>query len=129
MRKFLLGLFFLCTTSIMWGQDSQQEKLEKRKAEIQQEIQDNEKLLQSVKKKEKSAVSVIILQNNKIKLKEKLIRTTEKQTKILGNDMYINQMKINKLNRELAVLKEDYAKMMLAGGRSIDGNRSKAPAK
>lgn len=118
MRKFLLGLFFLCTTSIIWGQDSQQEKLEKRKAEIQQEILDNEKLLQSVKKKEKSAVNVIILQNNKIKLKEKLIRTTEKQAKILGNDMYINQLKINKLNRELAVLKEDYAKMIVKSYKS-----------
>jgi septal ring factor EnvC (AmiA/AmiB activator) len=118
MRKFLLGLFFLCTTSVMWGQESQQEKLEKRKAEIQQEILDNEKLLQTVKKKEKSAVNVIILQSNKIKLKEKLIRTTEKQTKILGNDMYINQMKINKLNRELAILKEDYAKMIVKSYKS-----------
>jgi len=118
MRKFLLALFFLCATSVMWGQESQQEKLEKRKAEIQQEISDNEKLLQSVRKKEKSAVNVIILQNNKIKLKEKLIRTTEKQTKILGNDMYINQLKINKLNRELAVLKEDYAKMIVKSYKS-----------
>jgi septal ring factor EnvC (AmiA/AmiB activator) len=118
MRKFLLSLLFLCTTSIIWGQDSQQEKLEKRKAEIQQEIQDNEKLLQSVKKKEKSAVNVIILQNNKIKLKEKLIHTTEKQEKILGNDMYINQLKMNKLNRELVVLKEDYAKMIVKSYKS-----------
>jgi hypothetical protein len=37
---------------------------------------------------------------NKIRLKETLINTTEKQTKLL-NDMYINQMKINKLNKEL----------------------------
>lgn len=36
----------------MWAQDdSQQEKLEQRKAQIQQEIRDNEKMLQSVKKK------------------------------------------------------------------------------
>ncbi|PJJ10217.1 septal ring factor EnvC (AmiA/AmiB activator) [Flavobacterium sp. 1] len=118
MRKFLLALFFLCTASVIWGQESQQEKLEKRKAEIQQEILDNEKLLKSVKNKEKSAVNVIILQSNKIKLKEKLIRTTEKQTKILGNDMYINQLKINKLNRELAVLKDDYAKMIVKSYKS-----------
>ena len=118
MRKFLLGLFFLCTTSVIWGQESQQEKLEKRKAEIQQEILENERLLKTVKKKEKSAVNVIILQSNKIKLKEKLIRTTEKQTKILGNDMYINQLKINKLNRELVVLKEDYAKMIVKSYKS-----------
>jgi septal ring factor EnvC (AmiA/AmiB activator) len=118
MRKFLLALFFLCTTSIIWGQESQQEKLEKRKAEILQEILDNEKLLKSVKNKEKSAVNVIILQSNKIKLKEKLIRTTERQTKVLANDMYINQLKINKLNRELAVLKEDYAKMIVKSYKS-----------
>ena len=105
-------------TSSMWSQESQQEKLEHRKAQIQQEIRDNERLLQTVKKKEKSAVSVIIVQANKIKLKEKLINTTEKQTKLLGNDMYINQMKINKLNRELVILKEDYAKMILKSYKS-----------
>jgi hypothetical protein len=27
--------------------------------------------------------------------------------------MYINQMKINKLNKELVVLKEDYTKMIV----------------
>lgn len=118
MQKILLSLFFLCCTSVIWGQETQQEKLEKRKAEIQKEILDNEALLKTVKKKEKSAVNVIILQNNKIKLKEKLIRTNEKQSKILSNDMYINQLKINKLNRELVILKEDYAKMIVKSYKS-----------
>lgn len=105
-------------TSLMWSQETQQEKLEKRKAQIQQEIRENEKLLQSVKKKEKSAVSVVIVQSNKIKLKEKLINTTERQAKLLGNDIYINQLKINKLNRELVILKEDYAEMIVKSYKS-----------
>lgn len=105
-------------TSSMWSQESQQEKLEQRKAQIQQEIKDNEKLLQSVKKKEKSAVSVVIIQANKIKLKEKLINTTERQAKLLSNDIYINQLQINKLNRELVILKEDYAKMIVKSYKS-----------
>ncbi len=105
-------------TSLMWSQETQQEKLEQRKAQIQQEIRDNEKLLQTVKNKEKSAVSVVIVQANKIKLKEKLINTTEKQAKLLSNDIYINQMQINKLNRELVVLKEDYAEMILKSYKS-----------
>jgi formylmethanofuran dehydrogenase subunit D len=105
-------------TSSMWSQESQQDKLEQRKAQIQQEIRDNEKLLQSVKKKEKSAVSVIIVQGNKIKLKEKLINTTEKQAKLLSNDIYINQLQINKLNKELVVLKEDYAEMIVKSYKS-----------
>lgn len=105
-------------TSLLWSQDSQQEKLEARKAQIQKEIRENEELLQSVKKKEKSAVTVIAIQGNKIKLKEKLINTTEKQKKLLSNDMYINQMQINKLKRELAVLKEDYAIMIVKSYKS-----------
>ena len=105
-------------TSLMWSQETQQEKLEQRKAQIQQEIRENEQLLLSVKKKEKSAVHVVVIQTNKIKLKEKLINTTEKQKKLLANDMYINQVQINKLKKELAILKEDYAKMIVKSYKS-----------
>lgn len=105
-------------TSLLWSQESQQEKLEERKAQIQKEIRENEKLLQTVKKKEKSAVNVVIIQSTKIKLKEKLINTTEKQTKLLNNDMYINQVQINKLKKELAELKEDYAEMIVKSYKS-----------
>lgn len=118
MPKFLLSLLFVCTTTLVWSQDSQQEKLEQRKAQIQQEIKENERLLQTVKKKEKSAVSVMAIQEKKIALKENLIKTTEKQTKLLSNDMYINQLEINKLKRILKVLKEDYAKMIVKSYKS-----------
>ena len=118
MQKFLLSLIFICMTSLLWSQESQQEKLEERKAQIQKEIRENEKLLQSVKKKEKSAVNVVIIQSTKIKLKEKLINTTEKQTKLLSNDMYINQVQINKLKKELTELKADYAEMIVKSYKS-----------
>lgn len=118
MPKFFLSLLFMCMTSMMWSQSSQQEKLEQRKAEIQREIRENEKMLKNVKSKEKSAMNVFLIQKNKIRLKETLINTTEKQTKLLANDMYINQMKINKLNKELAVLKVDYARMIVKSYKS-----------
>jgi septal ring factor EnvC (AmiA/AmiB activator) len=105
-------------TSLIWSQGSQQEKLEERKAQIQKEIRENESLLQTVKKKEKSAVNVVIVQSTKIKLKEKLINTTEKQTKLLGNDMYINQVQINKLKKELVILKENYSEMIVKSYKS-----------
>jgi transposase-like protein len=50
--------------------------------------------------------------------KRKLINTTEKKRKLLANDMYINQMKINKLNKKLGILKEDYAKMIVKSYKS-----------
>ena len=58
------------------------------------------------------------IQEKKIALKENLIKTTEKQAKLLSNDMYINQVQINKLKKELVILKEDYAKMIIKSYKS-----------
>lgn len=112
MPKYLLALIFFCATSMMWSQQTQ-EKLEKRKAQILKEIQEKEAMLQEVKSKEKSVTMQLQLQKEKISLKQKLISTTEKQTKVLNNDIYINQVNINRLKKELVLLKEDYAEMIL----------------
>ena len=67
-KTFLL--FFFCFTIQMWSQPPTQEQLEERKAKIQLEIQEKEQLLQSVKSKEKSVVTQLQLQ------KEKMMRPT-----------------------------------------------------
>ena len=118
MSKFIFSLLIICMTSSIWGQEDQQQKLEERKAQIQREIRENEELLQATKKKEKSVTNIIIIQASKIKLKERLINTTEKQTKLLSNDMYINQLQINRLKRELEILKDDYAAMIVKSYKS-----------
>lgn len=119
MPKFILSLVFFCFAIQMWSQpESQQERLEERKAKIQEEIREKEALLQSVKKREKSIVNQLIIQKDKIGLKEKLIQTTEKQTKLLNNDIYINQLKINQLNRDLEDLRKDYSEMIVKSYKS-----------
>lgn len=102
----------------MYSQQPTQEELEERKAKIQLEIQEKEQLLQSVKSKEKSVVTQLQIQKEKIGLKEKLIKTTEKQTKLLENDIYVNQIKINQLNRDLEQLRKDYTAMILKSYKS-----------
>ena len=117
MQKRLITLLFICLTSLAWSQHTQEE-LEQRKAKIQQEIEEKQKMLDEVKGKEKSVVKLLTLQKEKIGLKEKLITTTEKQTKLLSNDMYINQVQINKLKKDLVILKEDYAAMIVKSYKS-----------
>ena len=112
MSKYIFSLLFLLTSTMMWSQLTPQEKLEQRKAQILREIQEKEDQLQNVQSKEKTVTTQLKIQTEKIKLKENLINTTEKQTKLLGNDMYINQLNINRLKRELVLLKEDYANMI-----------------
>lgn len=102
----------------MWSQPPTQEQLEERKAKIQLEIREKEELLNSMKSKEKSVLTQMSLQKEKIGLKEKLIQTTEKQKKLLNNDIYINQVKINQLNKDLDQLRKDYAAMILKSYKS-----------
>ncbi|MFM2264667.1 MAG: Murein hydrolase activator EnvC [Bacteroidota bacterium] len=118
MGKIITAILLLFATSIGWSQENQQEKLEQRKAEILREIREKEAQLQHVKSKEVSVKKQLEIQLEKIKLKEKLINTTEKQTKLLSNDMYLNQLTINRLKRELTVLKEDYGQMIVKSYKS-----------
>lgn len=118
MNKLIISLLLILTTLHGWSQGDQQEKLEQQKVQIQKEILEKERLLQETKKKEKSILNLITIQVDKIKLKEKLIQTTEKQTKFLSNGMYLNQLEINRLNRELDKLKEDYAAMIVKSYKS-----------
>ncbi|HWR93916.1 MAG TPA: peptidoglycan DD-metalloendopeptidase family protein [Flavobacterium sp.] len=118
MPKFIFSLVFLFASSLLWSQGDQQEALQKRKEEILKEINEKERELKKIKSKEKSVQTQLKLQNEKINLKEKLINTTAKQTRILSDNIYTNQLAINKLNRELEVLKEDYANMILKSYKS-----------
>ncbi|RZJ67871.1 MAG: peptidase M23 [Flavobacterium sp.] len=111
MNKHLASLILLLISVTTFAQIDQQ-KLERRKAQIQREIQESQEKLNAMKSQEKSVKSLIEEQNNKIKLKQKLISTTEKQTRLLNDDLYTTQLKINKLKRDLVVLKEDYAEMI-----------------
>lgn len=117
MQKKLATLFLIFLSTMAWSQLTQEE-LEQRKIKIQEEIQEKERMLQEVRGKEKSVTKLLQIQKEKIGLKQKLISTTEKQAKLLSNNMYINQIEINKLKKDLVVLKEDYAEMIVKSYKS-----------
>ena len=118
MTRLFLTIFLVGFTALGWGQTEQQRKLEQRKAEILKEIKALESLEKKEDTKEKSLLTKIYENDTKIKLSQQLINTTSKQTRILTDEIYLNQLRINKLNRELKVLKEDYAAMVLKAYKS-----------
>nr|WP_294934628.1 peptidoglycan DD-metalloendopeptidase family protein [uncultured Flavobacterium sp.] len=120
MRKLLLSIFFFCLAAAAWSQpnDDKQRQLEERKAQLQKEIQEVQLRLQEEKKKEKNILGQIAQQNKKISLSQKLINTTSKQKRLLSDDIYLKQLEINKLNRELKDLKTDYSNMIVKSYKS-----------
>lgn len=111
LRVLLFILSFLCVTTVL-AQDyeAQQRKLEARKIAIQKEINQVKSLMNQEKKKERNILSEIENQNKKIKLTTDLIKNTQKEQSNIKNLMYLNTLELDKLKRELKILKEDYAK-------------------
>ncbi|MCG2610326.1 peptidoglycan DD-metalloendopeptidase family protein [Flavobacterium sp. SM15] len=120
MHKILLTILFFCTATVALAQngDDKQRQLEERKAQIQKEIREMQQLLQAEKKKEKNILGQISQQNAKIRLSERLINTTSKQKRLLSDDIYLKQLEINKLKRELDELKKDYSNMIVKSYKS-----------
>lgn len=118
MNQFFKIVFFFFITSLCFAQPSEQQKLEERKAQILKEISENKSRLETEKKKEKSVLTQINQQKQLIQLRQKLLNTTAKQTRILSDEIYLTQLEMNKLNRELKVLKEDYEKMIVKSYKS-----------
>ena len=119
MLKYSICFLLILSTSLSWGQEEErQRKLEAQKERLQEEIREQEKLFQNQKTKKKSVAKVVVQQTVKINLQQKLINTSSKQAKVLGNSMYINQINVNKLKKELVILKEDYAKMIVKSYKS-----------
>ena len=118
MTRFFFIIFFLGFTVLGYGQADQRKKLEQRKAQILKEMKELQNLESQSKTKEKSVLGKIEENSTKIKLSERLISTTSKQTRLLTDDIYTNQLSINQLNRELKVLKEDYANMVVKAYKS-----------
>ena len=118
MNKSFVLLFLLAFTLGVAQPSDKQRQLEEQKQQIQKEIATFRQLLQNETKKEKSVLNEISAQKARIRLSEKLISTTAKQMRLLDDDVYLTQLEVNKLNRELNVLKEDYAKMIVKSYKS-----------
>ena len=115
MQRFsiLIITFFLSITAFSQDYDAQQRKLESRKAQILKEIKEVQTLLNSEKKKERNILNEIANQNKKIKLTTELIHNSQKQNRVLSDDIYTATLQSNRLKRELKVLQEDYAKTIV----------------
>lgn len=116
--KKLIYIFIILSSLNMFAQDDAQRKLEERKEQLMREKEELSRKLQTQKKQEKSVLKEIAIQSLQIKNSEKIISTIAKQTRILSDDIYLTQLEINKMNRELEVMKEDYQKMIVKSYKS-----------
>lgn len=119
MQRLIYILLFSLLCHFSWAQTSEKQRnLELRKEQILKEIKNVQKMLLTEKSKERNVLAEIAEQNKKIRLSQELIQNTQQQVRLLTDNIYKNQLQINKLQKELGVLKEDYAKMIAKSYKS-----------
>ena len=111
----LLLLVFLMSLSAF---SQSRKQLENQRKKYKSEIIKLNRLLFDEVKKEKNALEDLKDINQKIDVRNKLIKTINLEAKILSNEIKTNERKIEKLNKNLAALKADYAEMIYKSYKS-----------
>jgi murein hydrolase activator len=120
MNKLIFSLVIFCLSQISWAQktSAQQLQLEKRKAQLLNEIRIANSKLNIETSKEKDVLADLKASEEKINLIENLIANTERETKHLDDNIYATQKQINILTAELNALKDDYKKTIIKAYKS-----------
>jgi len=110
-RKGLIILVFM-TLASTFAQTSEQKALQAKRARIQKEIKEINRLLFAEKKEKGSVLEQVDALDRKINMSQELIRVTNQQTNLLNRQINANVRKIGKLREDLELLKTDYAKLI-----------------
>ncbi|WP_291961015.1 murein hydrolase activator EnvC family protein [Maribacter sp.] len=110
--KFVSFLLVLFTTVSVFAQTSEQKALEEKRAQLQSEIRDINRLLFAEKKEKGNVLDQMEALDKKITVRQQLIRVTNQQSNLLNRQINTNIRNIGKLKTELQEVKDEYAKMI-----------------
>jgi septal ring factor EnvC (AmiA/AmiB activator) len=112
MRKYLKILFpLLLLTGLLHGVQGQtREELERRKKEIQQEIEDLQQAQNAIRKDKKASLGQLTLLQSKIRKRNAVIGNINDQVSIIDNNIFSNNREIYRLKKQLDTLKLQYGK-------------------
>lgn len=113
MMKFIFNIALFLLLSISALAQETREELEKQRSQLKKEMDQTQKLLNSNKLKTKENLVQWKLINDKVNLQNRLIENISKDINLLDNNIYNSQREINRYNKLLDTLKEEYAKSMV----------------
>lgn len=115
MKKIILFLFpaLLLAAPVFAQPQNDKASLEKERADLQRELREYEAAYSQVKGKSKQAVAQLNLLNGKIRLQEQYINSISRELKMIDDDIYLSNLEIYRLSKQLDTLKAQYAKTLV----------------
>jgi len=111
-RIGILLLTLLLSCSMGFSQTNEQRALEAKRAKLQNEIEQINRLLFAEKKQKGTILDQMEGLDQKINVRQQLIRVTNQQSNLLNRQINANIRNIAKLREDLEILKEEYANMI-----------------
>jgi len=105
----LLAVLF---ASNLNAQTNQQKVLEAKRAKLQKEIREMNRLLSEEKEEKGNVLEQMDALDLKINMRQQLIRVTNQQSNLLNRQINANVRSIGKLREDLELLKKDYAQLI-----------------
>lgn len=113
-KKIVLPLFFIGFATLIYGQpDQDKSQLEKERQEIQRELKEIQSIYNKVKGQTKQTLGQLNMLNRKINLQEQYIGTINKELRSIDDDIYLSELEIYRLNKQLDTLKTQYARTIV----------------
>ncbi len=108
MFKKIILLLILCPfATVLFAQTK--EELQRKQQDLIKEISDLNNTLKTIRSSKNKSLANYNLVKRKIAAREELIQSINKDMRILDDNIYLNQIEINRLRRELDTLKQEYA--------------------
>ena len=117
LQRFIFLVLFLMTVAGASAQQSREE-LQKKEQELKKELADLNKQLSETQKNKKLSLNELALIKRKVAKREELVRGINNQINELDNTIYLNEMDIYRLRKELDTLKLKYAKSIVFAYKS-----------
>jgi len=114
-RVFLISFLVLSTflsTGTAFAQTNEQKALEVKREQLEKEIGEINRLLFAEKKEKGNVLDQMEALDQKINVRQQLIRVTNQQSNLLNRQINANIRSISKLRDDLKLLREEYATMI-----------------
>jgi septal ring factor EnvC (AmiA/AmiB activator) len=112
-KTFFTLIIIMCGITALAQQPASREELEKQQQQLKKELEIKNQLLNENKAKFKENYVQWKLINDKVNIQDRIIDNINRDINILDNNLYSTQKEINRYDRLLDTLKQEYAKSMV----------------
>lgn len=111
-KKLFFSLIALLVAFAGIAQQTREE-IQKKQQDLQQELAELNKTYDEIKKNKKQSLGQLALVQRRIRAREELVSTLNKDLKHIDDDIYLTTLEMNRMRRELDTLKQNYAQSLV----------------